>query len=168
MGTISATAVAGSLRVSFPNITLALVIGICGVIPSGTDQEIVLGDVIISQALILYDLGRQYPGGFKRKTDVRDTLGRPSLEIRAIQAKLGTSRYRQKMQNNITIFLAEYGRSCPKRSFQAKRMISSTAHHMCTSTTRQQRATIVGKTTRYASWPSKRNAKTWGVSLSSG
>ena len=48
-GTTSAAGVAGSLRVSFPNIKLALVVGICGGMPSGTDQEeILLGDVIIS------------------------------------------------------------------------------------------------------------------------
>jgi len=103
------------LRVSFPNIKLALVVGICGGMPYGTDQEeIVLGDVIISQALVQYDLGRQYPGGFKRKKDVQDTLGRPSPEIRAVQAKLRTSRYKQKMQNNIATFLQEIQRKLPK------------------------------------------------------
>jgi hypothetical protein len=62
-----------------------------------TDQEeILLGDVITSQALIQYDFGRQYPRGFKRKDFLKDTLGRPSPEIRAIQAKLET----QKMQDN--------------------------------------------------------------------
>jgi hypothetical protein len=49
IGTTSAAAVAGSLRVSFPNIKLALVIGIYGKMPYGTDQkEIVFGDIIIS------------------------------------------------------------------------------------------------------------------------
>ena len=49
MGTISAATVASSLRVSFPKITLALMVGIYGGMPSGMDQEeIVLGDVIIS------------------------------------------------------------------------------------------------------------------------
>ncbi|KIW65333.1 hypothetical protein PV04_07602 [Phialophora macrospora] len=118
MGTISAAAAAGSLRVSFPNITLALVVGICGGIPYDSDQEeTVLGDVIVSQALIQYDIGRQYPGGFKRKTDIRDTLGRPSPEIRALQAKLRTHRYKQRMQNNITTFLAEIQRELPKTKY---------------------------------------------------
>jgi len=115
MGTTSAAAVAGSLRVSFPNIKLALVVGICGGMPYGTDQEeIVLGDVIISQALVQYNFGRQYPGGFERKKDVRDTLGRPSPEIRAIQAKLGTNRYKQRIQNNLATFLPEIVQKLPK------------------------------------------------------
>ncbi|KAK7932932.1 hypothetical protein LTR80_011551, partial [Exophiala xenobiotica] len=86
MGTTSAAAVAGAMRVSFSNIKLALVVGICGGMPYGADgQEIVLDDVIISQALIQYDFERQYPEGFKRKTGVQETLGRPSPEIRGIQ-----------------------------------------------------------------------------------
>jgi nucleoside phosphorylase len=106
MGTISAAAVAASARLSFLNIKLAIVVGICGGAPYGTDQqEIVLGDVIISQAVIQYDLGRQPPGEFKRKTGVQDTLGRPSPVIRAIQAKLRTPRYQQRMQKNVAEFL---------------------------------------------------------------
>ena len=106
MGSTSAAAVAGSMRVSFPNIKLALVVGVCGGMPYGNNkEEIVLGDVIVSQALIQYDFGRQYPEGFKRKTGVLDTLGRPGPEIRAIQAKLGTNRYKKRMQDQIAVYL---------------------------------------------------------------
>jgi nucleoside phosphorylase len=115
MGVASAAAVAGSMRVSFPNIKLALVVGICGGMPYDTDgKEILLGDVIISQALIPYDFGRLYPEGFKRKTGVQETLGRPSPEIRAIQAKLGTNRYMQRMQKDIGTFLEEIEKKLPK------------------------------------------------------
>jgi nucleoside phosphorylase len=102
IGITSAAAVAAALRASFPKIKL---VGICGGVPYGTDQEeILLGDVIISQALIQYDFGRQYPRGFKRKDSLKDTLGRPSPEIRAIQAKLETHHYIQKMQDNIATY----------------------------------------------------------------
>ncbi|KIX10462.1 uncharacterized protein Z518_01545 [Rhinocladiella mackenziei CBS 650.93] len=108
MGTTSAAAVAVGLRLSFPKIKLALVVGICGGVPHGTDgEEIVLGDVIISQGLIQYDFGGQYPEAFKRKNTIRDSLGRPPPEIRAIQAKLETYHYVQKMQSNIAMFLDE-------------------------------------------------------------
>jgi nucleoside phosphorylase len=57
---------------------LALVVGICGGAPcSPTKEEVFLGDVIVSDAVIEYDFGRQYRHGFKRKTGVKDTLGRP-------------------------------------------------------------------------------------------
>jgi nucleoside phosphorylase len=97
MGVGSAAAVAASMRVSFANIKLALVVGVCGGMPYDSDgKEILLGDVIISQALTQYDFGRQYPEGFKRKTGVQETLSRPNPEVRAIQTKLrrriGTSR----------------------------------------------------------------------------
>lgn len=111
MGTINAAAVAASARLSFHNIKLAIVVGICGGAPYGTDQqEIVLGDVIISQAVIQYDLGRQHPGEFKRKTGIQDTLGRPSPVIRAIQAKLRTPRYQQRMQKNVAESLRDIQR----------------------------------------------------------
>jgi len=105
MGTNSAAAVAGSMRVSFSNIKLALVVGICGGMPYDTDQkEILLGDIIISQALVQYDFGRQYPDTFKRKDTIQDSLCQPGPEIRAIQAKLETNRYRQRMQDKLATF----------------------------------------------------------------
>jgi len=51
MGKGSAASVASSFRSSFEGIKLALVVGICGGVPNGTDdeKEILLGDVIISK-----------------------------------------------------------------------------------------------------------------------
>ena len=61
---------AAGLRSSFPEIQLALVVGICSVVPVHikTQEEIVLGD--ISTAVVQYDFGRQYPDGFRRKKTV--------------------------------------------------------------------------------------------------
>lgn len=62
MGKASAAAVAANCRASFPNIKLAVVVGICGVVPSSSGGvEIVLGDVIVSDGVIQYDLGRRLP-----------------------------------------------------------------------------------------------------------
>src|ERR1700754_2461052 len=49
MGGNNASAVAAGLRSSFPGVQLALVVGICGVVPihPNTHEEIVLGDVIV-------------------------------------------------------------------------------------------------------------------------
>ncbi|KAF7545245.1 hypothetical protein G7Z17_g9318 [Cylindrodendrum hubeiense] len=53
MGKTNATAVANNCRISFPNIKLALVGGVCGVVPFGpSGEEIILGDVIISDGII--------------------------------------------------------------------------------------------------------------------
>lgn len=62
-----------------------------------------LGDVIVGQALVQYDFGKQYPKGCKRKDDLRDTLGRPNPAIRSILAKLGTRQCQQRTQKNIEL-----------------------------------------------------------------
>ncbi|PYH40036.1 Pfs, NB-ARC and TPR domain protein, partial [Aspergillus saccharolyticus JOP 1030-1] len=106
MGKGSAAAVASSLLVSYPNIKLALVVGICGGAPPPPKyQEIFLGDVIISDSVIEYDFGRQYPGGFQRKSDVKDTLGRPGREIRALLNGLRTENARRDLQDQTQQYL---------------------------------------------------------------
>ncbi|OJJ71729.1 hypothetical protein ASPBRDRAFT_30126 [Aspergillus brasiliensis CBS 101740] len=95
MGKASAAAVAAHCRVSFPNLKLALIVGICGALPfMNTDQEIIMGDVIIGDGIIQYDFGRQYPDRFVRRNTLLDSLGRPSPEIRAHLAKLKSRRGR--------------------------------------------------------------------------
>ncbi|KAK2616313.1 hypothetical protein QQS21_000747 [Conoideocrella luteorostrata] len=116
MGTTSAAASVASMKVSFPNIKLALVVGICGGVPFVGDQrqeEIILGDVIVSQALIQYDFGRLYAEGFEKKTSVLDTLGRAGPEIRSFQAKLSTDRYQQKTQGSLRDFLRDIESQLP-------------------------------------------------------
>lgn len=98
MGKASAASAAASLRSSYTRIQLALVVGICGGFPS-RDADIRLGDIIISDSVIQYDLGRQYPDGFQRKRDVKDILGRPSQEIRALLNGLKGHTTRQELQD---------------------------------------------------------------------
>ncbi|CAJ0538740.1 Ff.00g067040.m01.CDS01 [Fusarium sp. VM40] len=60
-GNKTSAAVASGIRHSFPDITLCLVVGICGGVPTAGGTEILLGDVIISDCIIENDLARQYP-----------------------------------------------------------------------------------------------------------
>ncbi|KAK2805280.1 hypothetical protein FQN50_006306 [Emmonsiellopsis sp. PD_5] len=106
MGKVSAASVSSALTISYPGIRLALVVGICGGAPSpSSDQQIFLGDVIISDAVVGYDFGRQFPDGFRRKTAVKDILGRPNREIRSLMTGLrmaGTRReLREQMLRNL-------------------------------------------------------------------
>ncbi|KAL2826956.1 hypothetical protein BDW59DRAFT_160535, partial [Aspergillus cavernicola] len=102
IGKGSAASVAASLRFSYTGIKLALVVGICGGAPSPpTYRDIFLGDVVISNAVIEYDFRRQYPAGFQRKTDVKDTLGRPDQEIRTLLNALSASKSRIEYQNQM-------------------------------------------------------------------
>jgi nucleoside phosphorylase len=107
MGTLNAAAIASNCRTSFPNIKLALVVGICGVAPFGGDRqpEIVLGDVVISDAVIQYDLGRQRPDNFARKDTLIDSLGRPNMEIRSLLAKLKGLHGRRILRTNMVAHL---------------------------------------------------------------
>lgn len=106
MGTVTAAAVAANSRASFPNIKLALVVGICGAVPFGPGgEEIVLGDVIISDSVVQYDLGRRLPDRFVRKDTLLESLGRPNAEIRALQAKLKSLRCHKALQSKMADYL---------------------------------------------------------------
>ncbi|GKZ72485.1 hypothetical protein AnigIFM60653_003785 [Aspergillus niger] len=100
MGKANAAAVAAHCRVSFPNLKLAFIVGVCGALPfTNTAQEIILGDVIIGDGIVQYDFGRQYPDQFIRRNTLLDSLGRPGPEIRAHMAKLKTRRGRASLHH---------------------------------------------------------------------
>lgn len=106
MGMANSAVVAAGCRSTFPNIRLALIVGICGGVPSTPDGgEIVLGDIIISDGLVLYDFGRQNPEHFVRKDTLLDSLARPSPEIRALSAKLKSLRPQKILQSQVAEYL---------------------------------------------------------------
>ncbi|KAF4458823.1 Nephrocystin-3 [Fusarium albosuccineum] len=130
MGKANAATVASNCRASFPSIKLALVVGVCGVVPFGPHkEEILLGDVIISDGIIQYDFGRQLPGHFIRKDTLMDSLGRPNQEIRSALEKLKTLRGRQQLGSKVAGYLdvlrqepelrAEYPGSANDKLFKA-------------------------------------------------
>ncbi|KAF4433445.1 Kinesin light chain [Fusarium acutatum] len=130
MGKVNAATVAANCGKSFPNIKLALVVGICGIVPfSPTKDEIILGDVIISNGVIQYDFGRQLPERLIRKDTLLDVPGRPNLEIRGVLAKLKGLRHRRQLSAKIESFLdvllqdpelhAEYPGSTEDKLFEA-------------------------------------------------
>jgi nucleoside phosphorylase/tetratricopeptide (TPR) repeat protein len=82
MGKVSAAISASDLRHSYPNVRLALLVGICGGVPlPGGETEILLGDVAISSSLVQYDFGRRYPDGFQRKSGASDNLAGLGREL---------------------------------------------------------------------------------------
>ncbi|KAF5699101.1 hypothetical protein FMUND_14909, partial [Fusarium mundagurra] len=106
MGIANAAAVASNCGKSFPAIKLALVVGVCGVVPFKPNKdEIVLGDVIISDGIVQCDFGRQLPGRFARKDTLLDSLGRPNQEIRGVLAKLQSRRNHRKLSAKIAEYL---------------------------------------------------------------
>lgn len=109
MGKANGAAVAANCRSSFPNIKLALVVGVCGVAPFvySSKDEIVLGDVIISDSVVQYDLGRRLPERFVRKDTLSDSLGRPPAEIRSLLAKLKGIRHQKELKGQMASYLGE-------------------------------------------------------------
>ena len=103
-------ALASQCRLSFTGIKLAIVAGTCGAVPlTPEDREIVLGDVIISTGIVEFDRGRQQTERFVRSDKSWNTMGRPSVEVRAILRKLQGMHPRKKMQRKLAQYLEVLG-----------------------------------------------------------
>lgn len=105
MGTTNAAAAAASLRSSYSNLKLTLIVGICGGIPKISNNDVFLGDVIISKMIIQYDYGRQYPGHFAVKKTVDDSLGRANKNIRSLLASFQTELGHQRLKSKAAVYL---------------------------------------------------------------
>jgi nucleoside phosphorylase len=121
MGKASAANVAANLRSSFHRVRLCLVVGICGGVPSykrpdadHAAEEILLGDVIISNGIVQYDFARQFSDKVVRKDNPDDNLSRPPPEIRSFLSMIG-GLSRQRLRENTHFHLAEI---CNKRGFE--------------------------------------------------
>ena len=102
MGTKDSSGFVTALRMSFPNIRLGLVIGICGIVP-GDDR--ILGDVIISDGVVEIDFGRETNQGFKVKDTLQDALILLPLELRTLIAKARTLKERRKLAKHMKVSL---------------------------------------------------------------
>lgn len=105
MGKSNAASVASNCRATFPNMKLAIVVGVCGIAPLVDGDKIVLGDVIVSDGIIQYDLGRQFPDRFAPKDTLLDSHGRPNIEIRGFLNKLKGVEGREALQKGISGYL---------------------------------------------------------------
>ena len=118
MGANAAAQVASSLMLSFTGIKIIFVVGICGAVPTylnqGERQEVVLGDCMISTAVIQFDLGERGPAGF-READGLEALGRSSARIRGFMNKIQTPINRSKLTKNLRVHLQALQDAEPKR-----------------------------------------------------
>nr|RBR01097.1 hypothetical protein FVER53263_10590 [Fusarium verticillioides] len=109
MGKVSAGNIAAFCRMSFPNIKLALLVGICGGAPydNKSKSQICLGDVVISTGIVQYDFGRRFPDKFEIKDSLNDIPGRPNVEIRNLLSKLMTARESERLRTESWKYLNE-------------------------------------------------------------
>ncbi|KAJ6016882.1 hypothetical protein N7451_000261 [Penicillium sp. IBT 35674x] len=130
IGKSHAASVAASFRSSFQGIRLALIVGVCGGVPSGTDNGIFLGDIIISDEVVIYDLGRRSPAGFQRKEGI--TISTMNIEVRTFLQKLKGKKGHEQLLRRTTHHLATLQKhdgdySCSER--MRDRLFEKTYHH---------------------------------------
>ncbi|KAM0513537.1 hypothetical protein ACHAPE_007801 [Trichoderma viride] len=112
IGTAAGAGVAASFRSSYSGLKTAFLVGVCGGVPStGQDDEILLGDVVISKTVVQYSLGRQYPSAFVAKDTVGDNLGRPSKAIRTLITSFETERGRRRLRQKAGQYLKDLQRA---------------------------------------------------------
>lgn len=120
MGTNNAAASTASLRSSYNNLKLALLVGICGGVPRIEDDDVFLGDVVVSKAIVQYDFGRQYPGGFEIKNTIEDSLGRANKDIRGLLAVFETERMRERLMTKSADYLKQLQEAARRKRRRAK------------------------------------------------
>ncbi|KAF5530869.1 kinesin light chain [Fusarium mexicanum] len=119
MGTNSAAAATASLRSSYTGLKLALLVGICGGVPRVANFDAYLGDVVVSEAIIPYDYGRQYPSHLAVKNTVEDSLGRANKDIRSLLAVFETELVREWLQDDASKNLKDLQEAGKKKRRQA-------------------------------------------------
>ena len=110
MGKAASAAAASSLKTSFPQIQLGLLVGVCGAVPNageGNARAILLGDVIISEGVIKFDFGRKFPNKLARKKHPADELGRASNKIRSWIKRLKGLSMHKNLKEETSHFLQE-------------------------------------------------------------
>jgi nucleoside phosphorylase len=111
IGTAAGAGSAASFRSSYSGLKTAFLVGICGGVPNTGQDEILLGDVVISKTVIQYSLGRQYPSAFVTKDTVNDNLGRPSKAIRTLITTFETERGRRRLRQKAGQYLKDLQRA---------------------------------------------------------
>jgi hypothetical protein len=104
-GNIESAAAAACLPMTFPSIKLVIAVGVCGVDPGSRDnyeQEVLLGDVILSTAVLRSSYGHQYDDGFALGRD-EDTMRLPPVAVRGFLSRLqGILAFRRLKQKIVT------------------------------------------------------------------
>ncbi|KAH8888982.1 purine and uridine phosphorylase, partial [Thozetella sp. PMI_491] len=114
-GKESAATASALARVSYPNIKLAFVVGVCAGAPKDfKGEDIILGDVLISTHVFQTDHARIHDSGMKPYENVEEVLGRAPKPIRsflkACLAEIGTIQ--EDVEKSVETLLQD----CPQDS----------------------------------------------------
>lgn len=120
-GKVRAASTTASLRLSYPKVGLVLVSGICGGVPfPAKNEELILGDVVISRCVVQYDFGKEYPDEFIMSDTIEDSPGRAPLSIRNVLALLQTKRARDRVKEMASFNLQQLQEKSAQESCGAK------------------------------------------------
>lgn len=111
IGTAAGSGSAASFRSSYSGLRIAFLVGVCGGVPFTGQDEMLLGDVVISKTVIQYSLGRQYPSAFVAKDTVNDNMGHPSKAIRTLITSFETERGRRRLRQKTGQYLKDLQRT---------------------------------------------------------
>lgn len=102
MGKAAAAGAAASFRSSYPNLKVAVLVGICGGAPSAgaSAAELLLGDVVIGKMILQHDFGRQYHDKLVPKDSAHDSFGRPNKDIRGLIAILESEAGKERLRES--------------------------------------------------------------------
>ncbi|KAH6885430.1 nucleoside phosphorylase domain-containing protein [Thelonectria olida] len=122
MGKANAACAAATMCSSYNSLRLALLVGVCGGVPrlGSDDDEILLGDVIISKTIVQYDLGRQYPDRFVRKNTLQDSFSKPNKDICNLLVTFETERGLERLEQRSAHFLKQLQAGNGRRRYRSK------------------------------------------------
>ncbi|KUL89246.1 hypothetical protein ZTR_03696 [Talaromyces verruculosus] len=106
IGKVNATSVATSCSMSFTQIKVAFLVGVCGVAPHTSDgNEILLGDVIVGDQVIAYDFGKRYPNEMKLKSNLSFKTTEKSQSVCRFVRTMQTGHYRELLPRQAKEYL---------------------------------------------------------------
>ncbi|CAI7678619.1 unnamed protein product [Penicillium pancosmium] len=117
MGTAAVAGSAASLRTSYPALQIAFLVGICGGSPG--IKAAFLGDVVISDGVVQYLLGRQYPEGFVMKGVSEGNVHAPNKEIRGLIAYFNTEAGRKELEDGSAYHLKVLQDECVLKNYKS-------------------------------------------------
>ncbi|KAL4805218.1 hypothetical protein BDV18DRAFT_26107 [Aspergillus unguis] len=128
MGKAPAATVSAHLQLSFENIKLALLVGVCGGVPEGGYSSIFLGDIVISESITNYDYGRRLPDGFVSKEPAWTPNFRVASFLRLLKGWKGCQDLERRTRHHYDILQGrdnKYGRPQSRKD----RLFAPSYHH---------------------------------------
>ncbi|KEY71886.1 hypothetical protein S7711_09755 [Stachybotrys chartarum IBT 7711] len=108
MGKVNAAKSTANMTSSYSRLKFILVTGICGGAPqTKAGQELLLGDVVISNSVIQHDFGKRFPDRFAMKDGHRDILARPGDNVRNLVALIDTDLQRKAVEKRTADLLSQ-------------------------------------------------------------